>query len=156
MIHHISIGANNPHHVAKVLAEVFKGKTSIFPPNNNSSMVLAGDEYGTLLEIYPLHSEMIPGEGEQQVSYQENPHPSPYTATHAAISVPSSLEEIKAIGQREGWRVLYCNRDGFFDVIEFWVENRLMIEFLTPDMAQAYLTLLQPNNLDQLISELNP
>jgi hypothetical protein len=155
MIHHLSISANNPPHVAKVLAEIFKGKTSVFPPNHHSYMVLAGDEYGTLVEIYPLRSEIIPGSEDQQVSFQQNPQPSIYTATHAAISVPSSLEEIEAIGQREGWRVLSCKRDELFTVIEFWVENRLMLELLTPDIVQEYLNLMHPSNLDQLIGQLN-
>lgn len=62
-----------------------------------------------------------------------------YTDIHAAISVPIIQQEIEEIGVRKGWRVVRCNRDSFFDVIEFWVENRLMIEFLTPEMASQYL-----------------
>jgi hypothetical protein len=30
-----------------------------------------------------------------------------------------------------------------FDVIEFWVENRLMLELLTPEMATQYLAVTQ-------------
>lgn len=65
MIHHISIPANNPLHVAQVLAEVLDGKVGIFPPNPNSYMVAAGDEYGTLIEIYPSNSEIVPGVGDR-------------------------------------------------------------------------------------------
>ncbi|MBW4631900.1 MAG: hypothetical protein KME30_08330 [Iphinoe sp. HA4291-MV1] len=153
MIHHISIPANNPLHVAKVLAEVFNGKMGKFLPNPNSYMVVAGDEYGTLIEIYPLGSEIIPGQGDQQASFQEAPHPATYTATHAAISVPTSLEQIERIAAREGWRVLPCNRDGFFDVIEFWIENRLMLEFLTPAMASQYLNAMHPSNIEKLLAD---
>jgi hypothetical protein len=59
MIHHISIPANDPLHVSQVLAEVFDGKVGIFPPNPNSYMVVAGDEYGTLIEIYPSDSVVV-------------------------------------------------------------------------------------------------
>jgi hypothetical protein len=59
-----------------------------------------------------------------------------FTATHATISVPTSQAEIEQIGSYEQWRVVRCNRDSLFDVMELWVENSLMIEFLTPEMAR--------------------
>jgi hypothetical protein len=31
--------------------------------------------------------------------------------------------------------------------MEFWVENRVMIEFLTPEMTDQYLKLTQSDNL---------
>jgi len=61
-----------------------------------------------------------------------NPRSSAYSATHAAISTLASEAEIIALANREGWRALRCSRDGFFDVIEFWVENRLLLELLPP------------------------
>ena len=43
-----------------------------------------------------------------------------------------------AIAAREGWRALVLPRGGF-DVIEFWIDNTVMIELLTPAMAADYL-----------------
>jgi hypothetical protein len=43
-----------------------------------------------------------------------------------------------AIAEREGWRAIELSR-GAFRVIEFWIENRVMLELLTEDMAQEYL-----------------
>jgi hypothetical protein len=40
-------------------------------------------------------------------------------------------------------------------VIEFWLENRVMIEFLTPEMANQYLTLMQPENLQKAFAGSN-
>ncbi|MGL5807243.1 MAG: hypothetical protein ACRC11_17695, partial [Xenococcaceae cyanobacterium] len=151
MIHHISIPANNPSHVANVLAEIFKGKVGIFPPNQNSYMVMAGDEYGTLIEIYPTGSEIVPGIDDQQASFQQSSHSATYAATHAAISVPTSREEIEQIAALQGWRVLPCNRDGLFDVIEFWIENRLMLELLTPEIAGQYLNVMHPSNVEKFL-----
>lgn len=71
-----------------------------------------------------------------------------------AISVPASLEEIQAVGDREGWRVLHCSRDGLFGVIEFWVENRLMLEFLTPAMAITYQEAMAPKKLAEFMEQL--
>lgn len=154
MIHHISIPANDPLYVAQVLAEVFDGKVGVFPPNPNSYMVVTGDEYGTLIEIYPANSEIVPGAGNGQAWFQQNVHSATYSAVHAAISVPTSLEQIERIASREGWRVLLCNRDGLFDVVEFWVENQLMLELLTPAIAHKYLNAMHPKNLEKLMSDM--
>ncbi len=153
MIHHISIAVNNPAHVAEVLAEILQGSVIPFPPNPNSYVTLAGDQFGTLIELYPLGSEMIPNAHEGEAGFQLNQQVSHYTAFHAAISVPIGLEEIERIGLREGWRVFPANRDGLFDVVEFWLENRLMMELLTPAIAPQYLKALNPETLPAMIEQ---
>ncbi|NJO73916.1 MAG: hypothetical protein HC833_09325 [Leptolyngbyaceae cyanobacterium RM1_406_9] len=50
------------------------------------------------------------------------------------------------------WRSLHCNRDGFFEVVELWVENTLMIELLPPAIAHHYLSFMRPENLKQMLS----
>lgn len=150
MLHHISISVKNPQHVANVMAEIMHGKVIPFPPNPGSYMVLVGDKFGTGIEFYPLGSEIIPDAWQGQAGFQMNENPANYTSVHAAISVPSNLEEIERIGAREGWRVAPCNRDGFFDVVEFWVESRLMLELLTPEMTAKYLDATNPQKLAQM------
>jgi hypothetical protein len=150
VLHHLSVSVKNPQHVASVLAEVFQGRAMPFPPNPGSYIVMAADEFGTGIELYPLGSELIPDAWEGQAGFQLNEQlSSQYTPVHAAFSVPISLEEIERIGEREGWRVFPANRDGLFDVIEFWVENRLMLEFLTPAMAQKYMRVFSPAGIEQ-------
>ncbi|MEH2072278.1 MAG: hypothetical protein V7K47_29700 [Nostoc sp.] len=151
MIHHISIPANNPRHVAEVLAKLLGGKTAPFPSNPGSYVALALDEQGTLIEVYPLGTELIPGNGEQQVQFRENNNFSQFNAVHAAISVPVSEKEIKEIAANEGWRVLHCSR-GQFEVIEFWIENHLMIELLSPEIVSQYLNFLEKQNLEKLLT----
>ncbi len=70
-----------------------------------------------------------------------------------AFSVPISLEEIERIGEREGWRVFPANQDGLFDVVEFWVENRLMLQLLTPAIVQKYLNLFSPESIEKFAQE---
>jgi hypothetical protein len=151
MIHHISIAANNPRHVAEVLAKILGGKVAPFPSHPGSYVAIAMDEKGTLIEVYPLGTELIPGDGEQQVQFRENQNSSPYDAVHAAVSVSISEKEIEEIAAQEGWRVLHCNR-GQFEVIEFWIENRLMIELLTPEIAPQYLNFVQKRNLEKFFT----
>lgn len=153
MLHHISIAVTNPQHVANVLAEIFQGHAIPFPPHPGSYMTLAGDKFGTGIELYPLGTELTPDRLEGQVGFQFEQSSSNYTPFHAAISVPANLEEIERIGAREGWRVYPCSRDGIFDVVEFWVENRLMLELLTPTMAAQYMECLSPEHLPALIEQ---
>lgn len=154
MIHHISISAQNPRHVATVLAELFRGSVMPFPPLEGAYAVVAKDEVGTLIEVYPIGSEIMPGHGPDQASFCQNAHPYNFTAFHAAISVPVSQVEIEAIAAREGWRVLACDRDGLFELVEFWVENRLMLELLPPQMAEGYLQTMSPANLECLQAQM--
>lgn len=164
MLHHISIAAQNPAHVAQVLAEVFHGQAAPFPFHPGSFIAIALDEFGTMIEVHPAGTELVPGssaaaDGEilapgSDAVVEVKSHSTPtYSAVHAAISVPASREEIEQIAQREGWRSVYCTRgEAFFDVIEFWVENTLLLEFLTSEMAPKYTTFMQPENLAQLLA----
>jgi hypothetical protein len=159
MIHHISIPAEDPHHVATVLAELWNGCVIPFRPNSGgyalgSYVAFARDCQGTAIEVYPLGTELIPGKGADQADSRHNQTQSRFTATHAAVSVPISQERVENIGKREGWRVLHCTRglrssNDYFEVLEFWVENRLMIELLTPEMSQQYTSFLNPTKLEQ-------
>ena len=152
MIHHISIAAENPQHVAEVLAELWQGQMAPFPPHPGSYMVLALDEHGTMIEVYPAGTEMHPGI--KEANFIQAAHSSGYSATHAAVSIPASQVEIERVAVREGWCARRCNRDDFFEVIEFWIENRVLIELLTPAIAPKYLSFMQPQNLKRVFEEM--
>ena len=92
---------------------------------------------------------------QQPIQYQNNDSSSPYSATHAAISIPITQEKIEEIAAREGWRVLRCSR-GFFDVIEFWIENCLLLELVTPELTLHYTNALAPEKLAELFEKNNP
>ncbi|MGR9116149.1 MAG: hypothetical protein ACU85E_10315 [Gammaproteobacteria bacterium] len=153
MIHHISISARNPLHVAEVLAEVLEGTAFPFPPVPGSFVTICEDGHGTLVEVYPLGTEMVPGQNEQDVQLAHAKHPSENTATHAALSVTLDETGIKDIAAREGWRALTCDRGGLFQVIEFWIENRVLFELLTPAMARNYLDAMKPKRWARFIEQ---
>src|SRR5262245_2403689 len=132
MIHHLSIPAENPLHVARTLVELFDGKLTGFGPYKNSYIAWAGDAHGTAIEVYPIGTEMFPDYGARQANFRHNPNTTGFVATHAAVSVPRSEEEIITLAERAGWRAIPLSR-GSFNVIEFWVENRVMLELMTKD-----------------------
>ncbi|WP_404785329.1 hypothetical protein [Altericista sp. CCNU0014] len=152
MIHHISIAAYNPQHVSQVLAEILQGQSIPFPGHPESYVALALDPQGTMIEVNPIGRALFPGSAaDEAVQLQPHQVSSNHTAVHAALSVPASKAQIQAIAEREGWRMVHCHRGDYFDVIEFWVENQLLLEFLPPEIVTQYLSFMEPRSLQQAI-----
>jgi hypothetical protein len=161
MINHISIGVNNPQHVAEVLAELWGGYAFPFPPSPGGYVVLADDGRGTLVELIPADVHLVPGIGyPDQQNFSIETDTADYEATfvpgnerslfgsvHLNINSPLDEESIKAIAKREGWRCFTANRaGGLFQLIEFWIEDRFMLEVNTPEMTQVYQQMATPEN----------
>ena len=106
MIFHASLPANDPKHVAHVLAELWDGFAAPFSPFPDAWMAVAGDDRGSIIEVYPSDQVITPGGGhEESVSYGANTLKRPqYSAFHMAIATKLSAEDVIAIGEREGWR----------------------------------------------------
>lgn len=162
MINHISIGVHNPEKVAKVLAELWNGTVIPFPPCPNSFIALANDGKGTGVEVTPANTVLVPGEGlppeenfdaatpteEYEARFVLDGDAPPYVATHLNINTHLSEAEVKAIAGREGWRVLTCNRgEGLFQLIELWIEDRFMLEVMTPEQTARYVEVLSPESI---------
>ena len=148
MIHHVSIPARQPRHVAEVLAELMNGKCFPFGPLEGAFMATSGDANGTMIEVYPERTTLNIPDRDDQVVFADNPAPPQTWPFHVLLSVQREAEEVERIGTREGWRARTFGRGmrghkPFFHVIEFWLENRLMIEVATPAMAQEYLDFLE-------------
>lgn len=152
MIHHISIAANQPQHVAQVLAELCQGQASEFPYHPGCYIVLPLDSHGTMIEVLTPGSELTPLAEDDGSSFRQNPHASKYNAFHAAISVPTSESQIHEIAKREDWHVKTCDRKGYFSVIEVWIENQQLLEFLSPNFTAQYLAFMQPQSLFEFLS----
>ena len=60
---------------------------------------------------------------------------------------PAEQAEVLALAAEEGWLAKYRNRGGVFGVIEVWLENRLLIEVLTPEMQAEYRNAMTPVGL---------
>jgi hypothetical protein len=141
MIHHLSIAARDPQHVAEVLAEFMGGTATRFPPHPGSWFAHQNDEHGTGVEVYPAGTELRPAGASGTGFAMTEPSANGYGATHFALSVAMSQDQIEAIARREGWQCQCCNRGGAFHVMEIWIENAGMIELLPPPFAAEYLKL---------------
>jgi hypothetical protein len=150
MLHHLSIAAENPQRVANVFAELWNGASYPFPIYPNSYGAFAGDDRGTMVEVYPMGGELHPGHPELP-EMTINTSASPYSSTHVAMSVAISQSEVERIAAREGWFTQRCDRGPFFTVLEFWVENRFLVELLPPDMGEQYVKFATKENWESMI-----
>ncbi len=152
MIHHISFAVNDPLHVAEVVAELWQGKAILFPYHAGSYIALSLDRYGTAIEFMPKSTVLKPGDSTEPVQFADpKPEVSPYSATHVNIAVPIDEAQIYQIADREGWRAVRCQRADFFELIEFWVENEILLELMPPNMMERYLAAVQPENLQAML-----
>ena len=164
MINHISIGVRNTERVASVLAELWGGFVVPFPPAPDSFMVIANDGKGSAIEVTPIDTVLMPGEGlppeenfdtsvrteEYEAKFVKSDFAPQYVATHLNINTHLSEREVKEIAERENWRVLTCNRgEGLFQLIELWIEDRFMLEVMTPEQTARYVEVLSPEFLSQ-------
>jgi hypothetical protein len=153
MIHHMSIDARDPLRVAGVLAEIWKGKVYKFLIPG-SYLVMPFDNYGSHIVVFKSGDIWVPGADADAAKVSQTA-PTDFVSAHVAISVPIDHQQIEQIGQREGWRVLTRRQgDGIpFSAVEFWVENRFLFEFFSPEFAPQYLQTMQPKAIDRILSQ---
>ncbi len=98
MLHHISISANDPPRVAQVLAELISAKCFEFPLHGIQGCyrVIAGDSYGSSIEVMPQNLILIPGSEEVNFETREV---SQVGSVHLALSVSIRQEKNQEIGQ---------------------------------------------------------
>ena len=141
MLFHVSIDARQPRHVAAVIAELFGGEATIFPPVGAGSWIaMAGDERNTAIEVYQRGTVLEPAQGDADAAGRLIPADARAgVATHFAMATPLSEPQVLAIAAREGWEAKYRKRGGLFGVIEMWIEGDQMVEVLTAEMQREYL-----------------
>lgn len=152
MIHHISIDARDPLRVASVLAKILNGKAYKFLVSDSYSyIVIPFDDYGTHIVVFKEGNVLSPSTDADPVKVIQAT-PTNLVAIHAAVSVPASQQQIEQIGQQEGWRVLTRKQgDARFSLVEFWVENRILFEFLPPEFTPQYLEIMKLESIEQLL-----
>jgi hypothetical protein len=156
MIHHVSIPAHNPRRVAAVLAQLIGGRSYPFTgPLKRAWMAVSGDRHGTMIEVYPEGTVMAAGQGDAPVVYDTQADDGRFLPFHLLLAVPHDRQTVQSIGEAAGWRTRFFSRAApgrppAFHVIEVWVENRVLIEVVTPDMVGIYADYMQFDRLDTL------
>jgi len=152
MLFHVSIDADDPRHVAEVIAELWGGVALPFPPVIPGSwMAMAGDERRTTVEVYPRGTELVEAEGDAD-AFGMIGFNGARSSTHLAIASNLGVEEVLALARREGWPIKYRKRGGVFGVLEMWIEGTRMIEVLTPEMQAEYQAGLTVENWQRMLA----
>jgi hypothetical protein len=143
MIFHASMRAAEPERVARVIAEIWRGGIAQAPTTvfQDCWVAFGRDERGTQIEVHPLDFAFVAPSRRASEKKRDPARLARPTAVHFAIATPRSEEEIHHIAQREGWDCVTCWRDlpgAGYGVVEVWVENRVMLEVLTPPMQADY------------------
>jgi len=141
MIAHFSIPARDPQATADVSARLIDGVAVRFPVVDGGWMVLARDGSGTGVEVIPDTAVIAAGEGPiDGARFTSGPREAPAgpTAIHFALTSALSTDEVIALGEAEGWRAVHADR-GPFDLVELWIDNRIMVEVLPPAGAARYM-----------------
>ncbi len=160
MLHHVSIPARNPEHVAGVLAELLGGYFGKFiGPIPGAWVAYADDPHGTGFEVYPEGTGLVPGAGDA-IGGVAAVEPPSAVAFHALLSVKLDRVAVEKLAQREGWRVLHSWRGPpgvrLFELYELWIENRILIEVATEDMLASYLAIANGPAQRALLSRARP
>lgn len=139
MIHHISIEADDPMKVATVLAALMGGKAREGFPFEHSCAAFSGDQHGTMIECWQRGKVVaIPDAGPGTFEIRQSASLQDHQSFHTALSVPLDDDEIMAIADEAGWETA-VRGNGAFSVVEVWIENRLLLEVLSPTQADNYL-----------------
>jgi hypothetical protein len=71
---------------------------------------------------------------------------------HLNIATPLSMDEALAIAKREGWTARVCDRGPVYKVIEFWLENKFMLELMTEAESKRYRGFMTVANVRAMIA----
>jgi hypothetical protein len=154
MIHHISFAVNNPLYAAEVVAQLWQGRVMPFPYHPGSYITFNLDQYGTAIEFWPKGTILKPGSSLEPVQFDNsNIRSAGYTASHVHMAVPISETQIYQIADRAGWRAIRCKRADIFELIEFWVENEILLELVPPSLMEQYVIAVQPEQIIAMLDE---
>lgn len=142
MIFHISIPVRDPQATAEALAQLTGGTAFPFHPVDGALIVFYGDANGSAIEVYPEDAVLTAGPQMLAAGRAEAPGSAGF---HAAIASPLNEARIMQIAGNHRWLARRCNR-GPFDLIEVWIDGRLLVEVLTPDMQADYRATMTPEN----------
>ena len=93
-------------------------------PFAGACTALARDNFGTMIECWQLAADATTP-----------------ASFHAALSVGYDDDTIMEISREAGWRCA-VRQGGPFSVVEVWVENRTLLELLSPTQTEKYLLAL--------------
>jgi hypothetical protein len=135
MILHASLTVAAPRPAAEALALLMGGEAHPYPEFGEAWLAMAGDAHGTLVELLERGTEFHYAPG-RAVEHRRGPD-ARQSGCHILIETPHDETRVLAIAEQYRCRA-HRTRHGPLDIIEFWIEDRVLVEVATPSMATAY------------------
>ncbi|GAB2458870.1 hypothetical protein [Jatrophihabitans fulvus] len=151
MLVHWSFNANDPAHVAPILAEILGGEVvrpPVPPYGPESVWVCLFDEIGTLVELAPSNVAWVPDDVATAVEKVMDEDVSTYTYNHTLWKSAVSVERIREICEAEGWHTRFF--DGPFKFQGVWIENRQYVEFAPAELLPLYTSMFGREGRDTM------
>ena len=127
-IAHVSAAVRDPERAVRTLAEIWGGSAHPFFLLSGAWIAFSSDESSSQVEFYPDQTDVEPIDTCDDYAFRTNSQASSLTPTLNAMKAPSDRETVERIAACEGWRCRLGNRGGAFDVMDLWIEDRLMVE----------------------------
>jgi hypothetical protein len=137
MIQHVSLPVNHPKSAAAALAQILHGEAMPFPVVPGAWIVWSEDET-TELELVPRglgYKRAAAGKEPEAVRTVVDAVP---TGWHVAIGTTRAAADVVRLAHAAGWPAQICDRAGFFELVEVWIDDACLVEVLDPPMLQRY------------------
>ncbi len=138
-IHHVSMPAQDPAKVARVLAELLAARVVSIPHPKGTLLVYAGDSDGTAIEIWPANLRF--DAAVHDLAPSDLPFPEAWPHHCFVTSDACDTRTILAVFAREGWRAEHVHNGPpgrGFSLVRGWIENQTAIELGGSDMRAEY------------------
>ena len=135
MILHASVTADRPQETAETLATLLGGRAFPVGPGEGTWSAVGPEPIGNLISVIARGTEFhrLPGEHLELRRGAAVRH----SAFHLLVETPLTEAEVFELADARGCHAQRA-RHGAFDVIEFWFDDCLLIEVVTPELAGIY------------------
>jgi hypothetical protein len=135
MILHASVTATDPRKTAQTIAALLGGPAIPFGPGVGTWTAAAPDPVGNIVEVLKRGSEFHRRPG-GHVETRLGP-PALHSGFHLLIETELSEAEVLELAAAQGFAA-HRSSNGLFELIELWIDDCLLIEVVTPELARAY------------------
>lgn len=143
MILHASVAADDPQYTAGTLAALLGGIALPVGPGEGTWSAIAPEPIGNMVSVLARGSEF-----HRTADHVETRAGAPvrHAAFHLLLDTPLGEDEILRLARDRGCHA-HRAQHGAFEVIEFWIDDCLLVELATPELGQAYREMIHSEEL---------
>jgi hypothetical protein len=149
MILHASVVADRPRETAEILAILLGGVALPVGPGEGTWTAIGPDPVGNLVSVLARGSEFHRVAGGHPETRLGNP--TRHTGFHLLIETGLGEQEVLELARERDCQAQRASH-GAFEVIEFWIDDCLLIELATPELGHVYRETIASEDLQERIA----